>query len=147
MKKNKITFTYPDYQDLHRLSECKQKLLEWIRERVNSGLNLAEALSDIRGDNSIPIMTIHKSKGLEYDTVVFIGLEDYPFRNVGTENSEDENAFFVALSRAKNAVAFTFSKQRKDNRGIRREQTINSINRIYHILYDSKLVYFKQVEI
>lgn len=146
VKKNKITFTYPDYQDLHRLSECKQKLLEWIRVRVNSGLNLAEALSDIRGDNSIPIMTIHKSKGLEYDTVVFIGLEDYPFRNVGTENSEDENAFFVALSRAKNAVAFTFAKQRKDGRGIIREQTIKSIDRIYHILYDSKLVHFEQIE-
>lgn len=144
--KDKIRFTYPDYQDLHRLSECKQKLLEWITERLNSGFNLTEALSDIRGDNSIPIMTIHKSKGLEYDTVIFIGLEDYPFRNVGTENSEDENAFFVALSRAKNAVVFTFAEQRKDNRGIIREQTINSIDKIYHILHDSKLVHFEQIE-
>lgn len=91
-------------------------------------------------------MTIHKSKGLEYDTVIFIGLEDYPFRNVGTENSEGENAFFVALSRAKNAVTFTFAKQRKDGRGIIREQTIKSIDRIYHLLYDSKLVHFEQIE-
>ena len=143
---DKISATYPDYHDLNRFEECKQKLLGWITERLNSGLDIAAALSDIRGDNSIPIMTIHKSKGLEYDTIIFIGLEDYPFRNVGTENSEDENAFFVALSRAKNAVTFTFAKQRKDGRGIIREQTINSIDRIYRILYDSKLVHFEQIE-
>lgn len=146
LKKDKISSTYPDYQDPHRFDDCKQKLLDWITERLNSGLDLTAALSDIRGDNSIPIMTIHKSKGLEYDTVIFIGLEDYPFRHIGTENSEDENAFFVALSRAKNAVAFTFAKQRKDTRGITREQTINSIDRIYNILYDSKLVHFEQIE-
>jgi len=144
--KDKISSTYPEYQDFNRFAECKQRFLDWTTERLNSGFNITEALSDIRGDNSIPIMTIHKSKGLEYDTVIFIGLEDYPFRNIGTENSEDENAFFVALSRAKNAVVFTFAKQRKDPRGITREQTINSIDRIYNILYDSKLVHFEQIE-
>src|SRR5205814_1592463 len=33
-----------------------------------------EALGEIVGADSIPIITIHKSKGLEYHTVVFMGL-------------------------------------------------------------------------
>ena len=53
------------------------------------------------GLNSIPIMTIHKSKGLEYDAVYFIGLEDSAFWNFRNQPDEDRCAFFVGLSRAK----------------------------------------------
>ena len=30
-------------------------------------------LTDFEGVNSLPLMTIHKSKGLEYHTVIFLG--------------------------------------------------------------------------
>jgi DNA helicase II / ATP-dependent DNA helicase PcrA len=51
-------------------------------------------------------MTIHKSKGLEYHTIIFIGLEDGAFWTFQRQPDEDKCAFFVALSRAKERVIF-----------------------------------------
>lgn len=61
-------------------------------------------------------MTIHKSKGLEYSAVYFVGLEDSAFWNFKRQPEEDRCAFFVALSRAKESVTFTFCKQRNSMR-------------------------------
>lgn len=70
------------------------------------------ALDDFIGVDAVPVMTIHKSKGLEYHTIIFVGLEDSAFWSFATQAHEDTCAFFVAFSRAKSRVLFTFSKQR-----------------------------------
>ena len=75
-----------------------------------------EIVSNFKGENSIPIMTIHKSKGLEYEAVYFLGLEDSAFWNFNKQPEEDKSAFFVALSRAKSYLIFTYCKFRKDDR-------------------------------
>ncbi len=141
----KIGAAFTDYRDLNHLDDCIKVLLGWINSRINCGMSLADALVDIKGDNSIPIMTIHKSKGLEYDTVIFIGLEDIPFRNIGKEESEDENAFFVALSRAKNVVVFTFAGQREDKYGNLKQQSAQNVGCIYNVLNSSGLVEFQRI--
>jgi len=69
------------------------------------------ALQSMIGVNSIPMMTVHKSKGLEYHTVIFMGLEDAAFNNLKDPVGEGNN-FFVAFSRAKKRVVFTFSRRR-----------------------------------
>ena len=71
-----------------------------------------KAIDNFLGLNSIPIMTIHKSKGLEYSAVYFIGLEDSAFWNFKTNQKRIDVLFFVALSRAKESVTFTFSNNR-----------------------------------
>ena len=38
--------------------------------------NAAEWLDAFEGNRQIPMMTVHKSKGLEYHTVMFVGLDD-----------------------------------------------------------------------
>ena len=141
----KIGAAFTDYRDLNHLDDCIKVLLGWINSRISCGMSLADALVDIKGDNSIPIMTIHKSKGLEYDTVIFIGLEDIPFRNIGKEESEDENAFFVALSRAKNVVVFTFAGQREDKYGNLKQQSAQNVGCIYNVLNSSGLVEFQKI--
>lgn len=143
--KKKIGAIFTDYRNLDHLDECIKTLINWINRRISCGMSLAEALVDIRGDNSIPIMTIHKSKGLEYDTVIFIGLEDIPFRDIGKEESEDENAFFVALSRAKNVVVFTFAGQREDKYGNLKPQSVQNVSCIYNVLNNSSLVEFQKI--
>lgn len=70
------------------------------------------AIENFCGEHSIPIMTIHKSKGLEYTAVYFVGLEDSAFWNFRKQSDEDRCTFFVALSRAKESVTFTFCKRR-----------------------------------
>lgn len=82
------------------------------RGRTNSW---AEALDDFLGIDSVPMMTIHKSKGLEYHTVIFLGLEDRAFWNFQKQSDEDTRAFFVAFSRAKEQVLFTYCRERSSN--------------------------------
>ena len=90
------------------------------------------AIENFRGEHSIPIMTIHKSKGLEYTAVYFIGLEDSAFWNFRNQPDEDRCAFFVALSRAKESVSFTFCRQRT---GLKYPlQQHNAINEFFDLL-------------
>ena len=94
-----------------------------------------DKVSNFKGENSIPIMTIHKSKGLEYEAVYFLGLEDSAFWNFNRQQEEDKSAFFVALSRAKSYLIFTYCKLRNN-----RLQNNRNINEIYSLLTQSSLV-------
>ncbi|MGY4173478.1 3'-5' exonuclease [Bradyrhizobium sp. USDA 4529] len=57
-------------------------------------------------------MTIHKSKGLEYHTVVFVGLDDGAWFNFEKQSHEEAASFFVAFTRAKQRVVFTYCARR-----------------------------------
>lgn len=83
-------------------------------------------------------MTIHKSKGLEYEAVFFIGLEDSAFWNFTNQKNEDFCAFFVALSRAKMRIDFTFSANRSSTR--HSKQSSINIHEFYKILKESNVV-------
>jgi len=97
------------------------------------------AIDNFIGENSIPIMTIHKSKGLEYESVFFIGLEDSAFWNFTKQSDEDKCTFFVALSRAKTRVDFTFCKGRQTR--FTNNQSNTKINELYDMLLKTGLVY------
>lgn len=58
------------------------------------------------------MMTVHKSKGLEYDTIVFVGLDDQAWWAHTPGNLEGLATFFVALSRAKQRAIFSFCQER-----------------------------------
>ena len=65
-----------------------------------------------------PLMTIHKSKGLEYHTVVFLALDDQAWWSFKNQPEEGKATFFVAFSRAKRKVVFTYCEGRGDRRNI-----------------------------
>ena len=91
------------------------------------------AINRLMGIGSIPIMTVHKSKGLEYHTIVFIGLEDYVFRNLQKIQDDEETCvFFVAFSRARKRIIFTFSGERNG-----RNQTSDTVEPLYELLLKS----------
>lgn len=72
------------------------------------------AVDDFLGKGYIPIMSIHKSKGMEFHSVIFIGLEDFPFqRGLAKKDGEEECAVFVAFSRAKQRVIITSVANRR----------------------------------
>lgn len=64
------------------------------------------------GIHAIPLMTIHKSKGLEYHSVIFVGLDDGAWWSFNNDQIEATAAFFVAFTRAKQRVIFTYCAQR-----------------------------------
>jgi superfamily I DNA/RNA helicase len=65
------------------------------------------ALDAYEGLDSVPLMTIHKSKGLEYHTVIFVGLDDDAWWSFKEDAQETTAGFFVAFTRARQRVIFT----------------------------------------
>lgn len=55
------------------------------------------------------MLTIHKSKGLEFDSVIMLGIEEQVFFG----NATDERCvFFVGVSQAKRRLVLTYADQR-----------------------------------
>jgi len=116
------------------------KRLVWIE--YDETKDWIKAIDNFEGKNSIPIMTIHKSKGLEYDTIFFVGLEDSAFWNFKNQPDEDRCAFFVALSRAKRRIDFTFSSNRPTK--FSDIQKHDCINEFYELFKNTGIV--KKIE-
>ncbi|WP_153848793.1 UvrD-helicase domain-containing protein [Sphingobacterium paramultivorum] len=138
--KDRIRASFPSYRNIAEFNRTTTSLKEaFIKDYNTAKSNMILALDMLVGKNTIPVMTIHKSKGLEYHTVIFIGLEDGAFWSFQQQPDEDKCAFFVALSRAKERVVFTFSKQRVGRFGLQ-NQSITKIKVILEELQKSSIV-------
>ncbi len=137
---NALKAVFPQYKNKKFFKKLIDDLVKYLWEGYEKSNNWVDAVADVKGVDSIPIMTIHKSKGLEYDTVVFIGLEDGAFWSFRNQSQEDMCAFFVALSRAKRRAVFTFSNLRHDKYGHQRLQERDEIKTFYDILQESQVV-------
>lgn len=106
---------YPQYKQGTYMQDCIQNFIIMFTDEleIEKG-NWLAAIDSFKGLHSIPIMTIHKSKGLEYSDVYFVGLEDAAFWAFKDQSDEDRCAFFVALSRAKSFVTFTYCGYREN---------------------------------
>lgn len=73
-------------------------------------------------DDEVNVMTIHKSKGLEFSIVFILDLYKYVFSN-NYEKKESENSnqalnlYYVAITRAKDAVYFLNASERSNKNG------------------------------
>lgn len=132
---DRIKAMFPCYEQGKYINEqlTRYQDLLWKEFEVVES-NWIQALENFEGKHSVPIMTIHKSKGLEYEVVCFVGLEDSAFWNFRSQPEEDRCAFFVALSRAKKEVMFTFSHYR--DRGRYSYQSHNEINEFFELLQE-----------
>lgn len=130
---SRIKALLPIYNQGTYLNDLLTKFQNFMWEELEfTQINWLLAIENFEGLHSIPIMTIHKSKGLEYEAVYFVGLEDSAFWNFKNQSEEDRCAFFVALSRAKSEIMFTFCNYRS---GIRKHrQTHSEINEFFDLL-------------
>ena len=69
----------------------------------------------MEGKDSVRLMTIHKCKGLEYHSVIFVECNDDAFWG----KADDVNVFFVALSRARERIRFSFAKDSQGFENVR----------------------------
>ncbi|KRD09128.1 DNA helicase UvrD [Flavobacterium sp. Root901] len=136
---DRIRANYPHYKSITEFNRITGLLKNELIKDYFTVNDMGEALDMVMGKDTIPVMTIHKSKGLEYHTVVFIGLEDGAFWSFDRQPDEDKCAFFVALSRAKEKVMFTLSKKRTVRFG-EQKQFINKIKVIFDELQNSGIV-------
>ena len=87
--------------------ESLDNLLKFVKgHTIESFLEYAYMSMDkpqeVKDKNTIQLMTIHKSKGLEFDTVFVIGVKDGKFPSERGEIVEEARLFYVAVTRAKN---------------------------------------------
>jgi superfamily I DNA/RNA helicase len=125
--------TYRQYARGSYLNSKINEIGEILANALEEADDFRSAVDEVVGADILPAMTIHKSKGLEFHTIVFLGLEDSSWWAFASQPEEERRSFFVAFSRARNRVIFTFSDQRDGKWGRRRQQK-NQIEDLYTIL-------------
>jgi superfamily I DNA/RNA helicase len=91
-------------EDLAVTLEAFKVRLADIVGRVDSWDQVADAFTD---DNAVPLLTIHRSKGLEYHTVFFVGLDGDQWWAHARDTVASTMTFFVGVSRAAERLIFT----------------------------------------
>ena len=99
-----------DYERGDRLTEVVAQTFDRLTELLGGEADPVRALSHFSEDSAVRIMTIHKCKGLEFDTVVILGVEQQTFWG---DRDEQRSAFFVGISRAKSRLYLTVADQRQ----------------------------------
>jgi superfamily I DNA/RNA helicase len=78
-----------------------------LRDVSDDAMSWAEAIDAYEAADAVPLLTIHRSKGLEYHTVFFLGLDDDQWWAHNRDIEGSTSTFFVGLSRAAQRVIFT----------------------------------------
>ncbi|AAP85919.1 DNA 3'-5' helicase (plasmid) [Cupriavidus necator H16] len=94
------------------LAEVENSLALHLQSSAVQATDWAATLDAYEGTKALPLMTLHKSKGLEYHTVIFIGLDDSAWWSFVQDTVDATAGFFVAFTRAKQRVIFTYTPQR-----------------------------------
>nr|NGX30127.1 ATP-dependent DNA helicase PcrA [Candidatus Anoxychlamydiales bacterium] len=86
-------------------------------EKFLEDIALATTKIENAKDDSLKLMTLHNSKGLEFETVFIVGLEEDLFPHVNSKNSieeieEERRLFYVGMTRAKKNLYITHSLSR-----------------------------------
>jgi len=90
--------------------------------KENPGMNIDDFLNDLalQSDQdtidveNISIMSIHASKGLEFDHLYVIGMEEgfFPLVGDGSDIEEERRLGYVAITRAKEELTLSYSQSR-----------------------------------
>jgi superfamily I DNA/RNA helicase len=104
-----LTALSPQYEAGPRFDEIRTQVFARLDELIQRGASIRDALARFSEDNSVRIMTVHKSKGLEFHTVIALGVEQQMY--FGTID-EKRSTFFVQISRAKERLFLTCSALR-----------------------------------
>lgn len=105
-----LTALSPDYESNARLKEVIQETKIRIEDQLKVEPDLLKALARFSDDRAVRILTIHKSKGLEFDSVIILGVEKETFWG---KEEEERCAFFVGVSRAKRRLIMTACQTRR----------------------------------
>ena len=110
--RERLIATYPGYRQGDWFTKVIDAAFQHLYACSQTATDWTKALDAYEGLHTVPLMTIHKSKGLEYHTVVFVGLDDGAWWSFAGDQIEGTSSFFVAFTRAKQRVVFTYCDRR-----------------------------------
>lgn len=110
--KDRLIAVHPAYGQGGWLEKVLDAAAVHLSASSVSGGDWSTALDAYEGVHAVPLMTIHKSKGLEYHSVIFVGLDDGAWWSFANDQIEATAGFFVAFTRAKQRVVFTYCARR-----------------------------------
>lgn len=129
---------YEEYPDKPKLIDAKMRSIEFLIGRLsrfeknNPDATLRDYLNimsidsrdtEDKDEGKVNLMTMHASKGLEFDTVYLAGVEDniIPSSRALEENprniDEERRLFYVAITRARKELNISYCEKRKDRMG------------------------------
>ena len=129
---------YEEYPDKPKLIDAKMRSLEFLIGRLsrfeknNPDATLRDYLNimsldskdtEDKDEGKVNLMTMHASKGLEFDTVYLAGVEDniIPSSRALEEDprniDEERRLFYVAITRARKELNISYCEKRKDRMG------------------------------
>lgn len=103
----------PSYQRKADFERVRASFVMFLKECAEYGSDWSQTLDEFEGLDQVSLMTVHKSKGLEFHTMIFYGLDNKTWWSLRPDKHEELNAFFVAFTRAKQRAFFS----RCDERG------------------------------
>lgn len=127
-----------EFPDKPKMVDFKMRSLEFLRDRIaryekaNPDATLRDYLNlmSIAGkenaeseEGKVNLMTMHASKGLEFDTVYLAGVEDniIPSSRALEEDpkaiDEERRLFYVAITRARRELTISYCEHRKNRMG------------------------------
>jgi superfamily I DNA/RNA helicase len=103
---------FPSYQRQPDFDRVWNGFTLLLQESLQHAETWSGALDEFEGLGQIALMTIHKSKGLEFHTIIFYGLDNQTWWSLTPDRIEELNSFFVAFTRAKQRAFFTLCIER-----------------------------------
>lgn len=109
---------------MENIVELKNSMIAYQRNHPDSLLNdylqeisLYASTSDLNeSDEGVCLMTVHNAKGLEFDTVIIVGLDDGIFPHYlaaeKDDGEEERRLLYVAITRARRQLFLTRTRRR-----------------------------------
>lgn len=109
---------------VENINELVNAVTEWQQAHPESGLRefleeitLASDIDSYDGSSSVSLMTLHTAKGLEFDRVYLVGLEDglIPSRQNFDDQAkleEERRLFYVGATRAEKLLVCSYAESR-----------------------------------
>lgn len=126
--KKRIQGEYRKYREKEQLDYWIKRFTDYFAQVNKSNQDWHRALDELEGVDSTPVMTVHKSKGLEYHTVFLMGLEDGSWWTIKEEPDGTRRQFLVGFSRAKHRVVITNCSRRSNT---------NDVSPLYDLLKEA----------
>ena len=124
MKLHELLACLREIEEQH-LTDCPQLPMWelWTRILAQTSLSASELDRVMKDQNKLAVITVHQSKGLEFDHVIipFLNQGMFPLDFNGTNQEEECRLFYVAMTRAKQTLLLTrhlkdysYSKKEKE---------------------------------